>query len=120
MGLRKRKALERRPHPDGRIELALQRIIGCQRAIARYELLVKEYRDQMTSISDEQDQAGSQLRGSAAGSRLKDFEADMAAQARRMEAARAGITGAEEAITAQYDEIAKLADGLSDTDLAYL
>ena len=115
------QAPERIPHPDPGIELQLQRIIGCQRAIARYELLIAEYRAQMTSADDEQDSHSSRLRVSNEGSSAQQsFKLAMAEQARRIESARAGITEAEQAIEDQHELIAKLAAAMSATDLSYL
>jgi hypothetical protein len=118
---RKDKTPARIPHPDPGIELQLQRIIGCQRAIARYELLIAEYRQQMTSADDEQDMHSSRLRNSNEGSSAQQsFSLGMSAQARRIASARGGIAEAERAIGDPHELIAKLAAGISASDLAYL
>lgn len=109
------------PHPDPGIELQLQRIIGCQRAIGRYELLIAGYRAQMASADDEQDSHSSRLRSSNQGEAARQsFTLGMDEQARRIESARAGITEAEQAIKDQHELIAKLAAAMSATDLSYL
>lgn len=118
---RKSKTLARQPHPDPGIELQLQRIIGCQQAIARYKLLITEYRTQITSADDEADKHSYTLRISNHGQAAQQaFKLGMGEQARRMESARTGITEAEQAIEAQHEQIAKLAAGISASDLAYL
>lgn len=111
----------RMKHPDPGIELQLQRIISCQRAVARYERLIAEYREQITSASDEQDKNSYTLRISL--SRTSDqqsFKLNMDEQARRIETARTGITETEQAIEAQHEQIAKLAAAIDAADLAYL
>lgn len=115
------QAPARIPHPDPAIELQLQRIIGHQRAIARYELLVTEHRSQIASAGDESDKHSYTLRISNHGSAAQQaFKLGTDEQARRIEIAKAGITEAEQAIEAQHEQIAKLAAAMSATDLSYL
>lgn len=118
---RKSRTPARQSHPDPGIELQLQRILGCQRVITRYELLIAEYKDQMTSADDEADKHSHSLRISNNGTAAQQaFKLGMGEQAKRMTSARAGITEAEQAIEAQHEQIAKLAAGISASDLAYL
>jgi hypothetical protein len=118
---RKSRTPARQPHPDPGIELQLQRIIGCQRTITRYELLIAEYRDQMTSADDEADAHSYTLRYSNHGSHAQQsFKLGMDEQAKRKASARAGITEAEQAIEAQHEQVTRLAAGISVSDLAYL
>jgi hypothetical protein len=115
------KTPERQPHPDSRIELQLQRIIGHQRAITRYEDLVAEYREQLNAASDEQDSHSHRLRNSNEGDSARSaFELGMQAQLARMEFAEAGIAKAEQAIADEHETIIKLSAELSDTDLSFL
>jgi hypothetical protein len=118
MGLRKNTAPARKPHPNPLIELHLQRILGCLQAIGRYELLIEEYRDQMSAASDEQDRASYTARTTQTGRAA--YDAVTIAQERRMAFAQAGIAEAEQAIAAQREEAAKLAAEMAESDLAYL
>lgn len=117
---RKHRPPARQPHPDGRIELQLQHIIGCQDAIRRYELLIAEYRAHINSASDELDRDGDELRNHPGKSQQAAFDKSASVQQARIKIAAEGITAAEASITAQRDEISKLTAELSDTDLAYL
>ena len=121
MKRRRSQAPERTSHPDPAIELQLQRIISRQRAVARYELLIADYRTQMDSASDEQDCHSSRLRsGNQDDHARASYQLGMDQETRRMEFARTGITEAEQAIETQHEEIAKLAAAMSATDLSYL
>lgn len=113
-------ASTRRGHPDGRIELKLQRIAGLRAAITRQEAVITEMRSQLAAARDEQDRAARKLRDSGYGDRRDDFKVNMAAQDARRSTALTAITDTERVITAMQETIATLAAELSDDDLAFL
>jgi hypothetical protein len=118
---KKNEVPERKPHPDGRIELKLQRVASLQQAVQRQVALVKDYRLQMVSARDEQENHGHRLRNSNEGQPAREaYQLGMAEQEKRMAMAQAGIATAEETIEALHEQIAKLTAELSDSDLAWL
>lgn len=119
--MKRKKTPERKPHPDGRIELQLQRIIGCQEAISRQEHLITDYRHMMLNASSTQDEGAAKLRVNPGWNGAQAaFDKTMQVQQARIEQAMAGIATAEGIIEAQRDRLAKLSAEMSDTDLAYL
>lgn len=118
--MRRRKS-GRKPHPDPRTELELQRILAAQAVIARMETMITDYRKEIASARNEQDKAGSNLRGTrASDSERRGYEIQSRVQRDRIITAATRITEAETSIAAAHDRVAELASKLSDTDLSYL
>jgi hypothetical protein len=97
---------QRRPHPDARIEVQLQRIRSLRLAVERKEELLAETQQQLIDLRDYTARhPGSEnhhRRLSLIGTLLDDLK-DLDAEVARL-----------------HDDIAGRCDALSDTDLAYL
>lgn len=103
-----KRARERRPHPDPRIEAELQRIISLRRQIGRYE-------ESAATAAREASEADRQSR------RVSYHGPQTAAgYVGRAEDLRKVAAEADEKITALHEEIAKRISALSDEDLLWL
>lgn len=109
MFTRKAPVPVRNPHPDPRVEVHLQQIIGLRESAERKAALSRQYANDVKIIQANY----TYVTRAGYGSRVENI-------ARQLKITQAEIRQLEQEILAIHDQISERTADLSDTDLSYL